>query len=188
TYTHQRSTWRSGRSRGRLAPRAHDLLGVLAPALGEHLFGRLARLTLHARLGRPDELVDVGESDDPPCPAPGPVRDLERKDAHAKLRVGPGTPLGLGHGLGHTSRHRAAALVVVLALGDLAYEAVPRRLRWRAGDIHLGAVDAHPCKVSTHLVARVDPLVLEQQVGDLGYKLALGLAREGPLGYVCVKH
>jgi hypothetical protein len=60
---------------------------------------------------------------------PRAVLDLVREDPHAALGIRPGAVLRLHHGLGHRRGHRGTALVVVLALGNLADEAVVLRLR-----------------------------------------------------------
>jgi hypothetical protein len=83
---------------------------------------------VHARLGRPDELVDVREPEDPSPSAPPAVGDLAGEDAHAKLGMPPGAALRLGHGLCHRRGHRGTTLVVIQAFGDLTDEAVTRRL------------------------------------------------------------
>ena len=50
------------------ASRGEKLFGLLSPARSAHLLGRLARLPIHARLGRPVELVNVREPEDPSPP------------------------------------------------------------------------------------------------------------------------
>jgi hypothetical protein len=88
----------------------------------------------------------------------------------------------------HRGSHRGTTLVVVLAFGDLTDEAVTRGL-WRgASHVHLRAVDEDPGELSRHLVGGVDPLVLEQQVGELGQQLALSAGRERTVRGVCVQH
>src|SRR5215831_2831250 len=143
SHAKRRRGW--GRSRGgSVAGGGENPLGRFSSTLSKHLVGRLARLAVHARLGRPDELVDVGKPDDPSCSAPPAVWDLAREDAHPELGMRPGAVLGVSHRLGHRHRHRGTALVVVQAFRDLTDEAVARCL-WRgAGHVDLGAVDEHP--------------------------------------------
>src|SRR4030095_15089518 len=123
-------------------------------------------------------------------PAPPHVPSLTSsvKTHTAALGMEPGAVLRLDHGLGHRRGHRGTALVVVLALGDLADEAVVRRLRRGAGDVHLRAVDGNPGERSRSLVGRINSLVLEQLVGDPAQQLAFRAGREGSVGYVCATH
>src|SRR5215207_690120 len=60
----------------------------------------------------------IRQADHPSGPAPGAVRDVEGKDADAKLRMRPGAMLGLGDRSRDPGRDRGAALIVVLALRD----------------------------------------------------------------------
>src|SRR6266567_7059323 len=95
-----------------------------ATPLGEALFAVTAS-------GLPDDVVsDARQGEDGPAEtAPRAVRHLEREDPHARLRAGPPTVLGLHQCLGHRPGNRRAALLVVLAFGDLADELV----MWRLG-------------------------------------------------------
>src|SRR5262249_1320831 len=148
---------------------AENQLGLLAPALGQDLLRHLACL------GADDYLVDVRKLHDPSGPAPSAVLDLVRENPHAPLWIRPGAVLGVDNRLGHRRRHRRPALVVVLALWNLADEAVVWRLRRDAGDVYIMAVDEDPCERSGPFVGGANSLVLEQQVCDSAQEPALGI-------------
>src|SRR5262245_37429610 len=78
-------------------PAAARRFGFLSPARCEHFFGRLARLPIHARLGRPGKLIDVRAPEDPSGSAPATSRDLAGEDTHAKLGMRPGAPPATHH-------------------------------------------------------------------------------------------
>ena len=61
-----------------------------------------------------------------PPPPQCAVGHLEREDPHAHRVTGMGALLGVEHGVGDLGRHRLAALLVELALGDGGDEAVAR--------------------------------------------------------------
>src|SRR6266487_5898280 len=118
----------------------------------------------------------------------GRVTTRPPRPPHVPLRVGPPAALGLHQRLGHRLGDGRAALLVVLAFGDLADELVVRRLGRGAGDVRLVAVHEHPRERAGPLVGRTGALVLEQQVGAGAKQLALGLRRESSLGDVCIQH
>ncbi len=114
---------------GLLADDSANQLGLLSPAFSEHLLGRLATLAA--------DLISVRKPEDPSPSTPRAVLYLVGEDRRAELGMRQGAVFRLDHGLDHRRGHRGTALVVVLALGNLAGEAVARLLRRGAGDVHL---------------------------------------------------
>jgi hypothetical protein len=112
---------------------------------------------------------------------PRAVLDLVREDPHAALGIRPGAVLRLHHGLGHRRGHRGTALVVVLALGNLADEAVVRRLR-RGAATYISWRWTKTMRAFGPSRWSVNSLVLEQQVGDPAQQLALVLVERAPSG------
>src|SRR5262249_15335513 len=115
--------------------------GVLSAARSEHLFGCLARLPIHAGLGRPGELVDAREPEYLSRSAPPASSDLALGAAPSQVGMRPGTSLCFGHALGHRGDYRGTTSLVILALGDLVDEASCGR--WLCRDPLAHVADRH---------------------------------------------